>query len=182
MGLAALAIEESGKLTVLRELALARDNKELAHAWRKYRQHTSKNQHWLLVDTFLRGASKLQDFGNLFSSDSEHPQVLDHLEQLSFYTDCLGGGRWSFPDEVIDEDLAKLLVQVAEVLSHSHEITIEEVELWIHHMQPVYKTTVEAMEHALVAWDKEMRARGLLQGGSFTMEKFVTHGIKLPEK
>jgi len=176
VGLAILSIEESGKHRILRELALVRNQKELLSAWREYRQHTSKNQLWLLIESVLKGASKLQDFGHLFDSNSEHPQLLDQLKQISLYTDCLSNGHWSVPDEVVDMSLAKMLVEVAEVLCQSHKVTAEEMELWTIHLQPVYNTTAEAMERALIAWDREMRARGLLKGGS-TMEEFVTTGI-----
>jgi AbiV family abortive infection protein len=179
VGLSILAIEESGKLTILRELALARNANELNRAWREYRQHTSKNQLWLLIDSALKGASKLRDFGHLFDPGSEHPQILDQLKQVSLYTDCLDNGHWSIPDEVIDFDLAKMLVGIAEILSYSHEVTTQEVELWILHIQPVYKTTREAMEQALIAWDREMRSCGLLKDRSSTMEDFITRGIDI---
>jgi AbiV family abortive infection protein len=182
VGLAILSIEESGKLRVLRELSLFRNEEELRSAWREYRQHTSKNHLWLLIDSAMKGASKLQEFRHLFDPNSEHPQLLDQLKQVSLYTDCLGDAHWSIPDEVIDIDLARALVGVAEVLSHSHQVTAEEIDLWIFHMQPVYRTTTEAMELALIAWDKEIRARGLLSDGGTTMEEFVKNGIKVRAK
>jgi AbiV family abortive infection protein len=182
VALAILAIEESGKLTILREMALVRNGDAVAETWRAYRQHTSKNQMWILIDSALKGSSKLQDFGHLFDPDSDHPQILDQLKQVSFYTDCLNGRHWSIPEDVIDADLAKMLVAVAKTLSQNHVITVEEVDLWIQHMQPVYKTTTQAMERALVAWDKEMRARGLLSDGSTTMEEFVKNGINIRQR
>ena len=119
VGLAILSIEESGKLRILRELALARNQEELLDAWREYRQHTSKNQLWLVIESVLTGASRLQDFGHLFDPNSEHPQLLDQLKQISLYTDCLSNGHWSVPDGVVDMSLSKMLVEVAEVLCQS---------------------------------------------------------------
>lgn len=178
IGLAILSIEESGKTRVLRELALARNEDDIKSAWREYRSHTSKNQLWLVVESLLKGASKLGDFSHLFDPDSDHPQMLDQLKQISLYTDCLGNAHWSTPEEVVDNKLARSLVTVAAVLSHSREVTQEEIDLWIFHMQPVYKTTTEAMERALMAWDKDMRARGLLKEDPFTMEEFIKRGFK----
>ena len=175
-GLAILSIEESGKLRVLRDLALIKNEEELLAVWRDYRQHTRKNQHWLLVDGMIRGASRLRDFLHLFDSQADHPQILDQLKQLSFYTDCLANRHWSAPDKVIDQDLAKGLVQVAEIVCNARDITTEEIDLWSLHMKPVYKTTIEAMERALIAWDREMRSRGLVSSG-LTMEEFVTRGV-----
>ena len=178
VGLAILSIEESGKHRVLRELALFRNDEELRSAWREYRQHTSKNQLWPLIDSVSAGAAKLQDFAHLFDPDSEHPQLLDQLKQVSLYTDCLGNVHWSIPEKVTDVDLAKHLVEIATLLSHSREITPEEIDLWIFYLQPVYKTTTHAMEAALVAWDKEMRSRGLLKDDGPTMDEFVSRGFR----
>ncbi len=177
IALSILSIEESGKTTVLREIALARDQKELISGWREYRQHTSKNQHWLFIDNVLRGASRLKDFGNLYDSTSSHPQLLDAIKQLCLYTDCLGNGKWSIPDDTSDIDLAKALIAVAECFCQSDEVTEQEIDLWVCHMQPVFRTTQDAMQNALIAWDYDMRSKGLSKTRT-TMEQFITDGIK----
>lgn len=182
VGLAVLAIEESGKLRILREMALARDNDEIRSAWRAYRQHTSKNQLWLMVDSVIKGASRLRDFRHLFDPDSDHPYLLDQIKQISFYTDCLGKAHWSLPEDVVERELATSLVTVAEILSRSREVTPEEIDLWVFHMQPVFRTTVKAMERALTAWDAEMRERGLLSGTGPTMDEFITRGLRHPKR
>ncbi len=46
--LAALAIEEAGKPSILRALALARNDAEIKDEWKAYRSHTRKNTTWLL--------------------------------------------------------------------------------------------------------------------------------------
>ncbi|MGM0985309.1 MAG: AbiV family abortive infection protein, partial [Pseudomonadota bacterium] len=46
--LATLSIEESGKVSILRAMSLARDEKELKEEWRRYRSHTNKNVQWIL--------------------------------------------------------------------------------------------------------------------------------------
>jgi AbiV family abortive infection protein len=178
VALAILSIEESGKCRILRELALARDQDELLSSWREYRQHTSKNQMWLLIDSLLKGASKLSDFSDLFDPSSDHPQVLDQLKQISIYTDCLGNAHWSIPDDVVDIGLAKMLTETAKVLCQSRKVTAEEVELWIAYLQPAYKASMEAMENALIAWDREMRARGLTDSANSTMEQFIRSGLR----
>src|SRR2546430_11396188 len=114
--LSVLAIEEAGKASVLREIALARNDDELKGAWREYRSHTSKNRMWPIVEFVLKGAGILQDFAPMFRSDANHPLVLDQVKQLSFYTDCLGKAHWSAPEEVIDHALASMLVVTSELL------------------------------------------------------------------
>ncbi|HWT81560.1 MAG TPA: AbiV family abortive infection protein [Candidatus Methylomirabilis sp.] len=68
--LAVLAIEEAGKCSILREIALAREEKELLEAWRSYRSHTTKNRTWPFVELFFRGARKLNDFAPLFEGSN----------------------------------------------------------------------------------------------------------------
>jgi AbiV family abortive infection protein len=182
VALAILSIEESGKVSILRELALARDQSELSDRWREYRTHIKKNVLWPFLERAMQGASKLEDFRELVHPDAEHPFVLDHLKQLSIYTDCLGSGHWSVPEKIIDEELCKQLVFAAEGLASDRKITTEEIELWIEHMQPAYGRGYEAMKEALIAWDSAMRARGLLPQDGSTMEDFIKEGIQLQPK
>ncbi len=121
--LAILSIEESGKVSILRSLAVARDDKEVSTYWRDYRSHTKKNVAWLLPQLVANGARRLEDFRPLFDEKSDHPFILDQVKQLGFYTDCLGAAHWSLPEEVIDEKLAAMLVQVARLFTKNGETT-----------------------------------------------------------
>lgn len=177
LSLAILSIEESGKSHILRELALARDESELRQSWRDYRSHTKKNAHWLLLETFQKGARRAQEFRSLFESDAEHPYVLDKVKQISIYTDSFKKGHWSIPEEIITNELVEGLLTVADVLVRHREITAEEIGLWIEYLQPYWKISGSGMERALFEWDNEMRKRGLLGKGKQTMEQFFTEGI-----
>ena len=95
--LSTLSIEESGKLPILRALAVACDDKEIVDCWRQYRSHTKKNVMWPFFDLFARGARCLNDFTSLFDKDGEHPFLLDQVKQIGFYSDCLGKAHWSVP-------------------------------------------------------------------------------------
>jgi AbiV family abortive infection protein len=86
--LAILAIEEAGKISILRELSVATTDGEVAEPWKAYRSHTRKNLTSLLPALAAAGATKLDDFKPLFSDDSDHPFVLDQLKRIGFYTDC----------------------------------------------------------------------------------------------
>ena len=150
--LAILAIEEAGKISVLRGLSVARTDDEVAEGWKDYRTHTRKNVTWLLPTLAAAGAQKLDDFRPLFSDDSDHPYVLDQLKQIAFYTDCLGGAHWSIPEEVIDESLARLLVDTAKIFAHSDEFSEQEILLWIEHLGPVLRQKdPDFMKQALVS-------------------------------
>jgi AbiV family abortive infection protein len=175
--LAILSIEESGKVSILRSLALARTSEDMADAWRDYRSHTKKNVGWLLPQLVGQGARKLDDFKPLFEESSDHPYVLDQLKQIAFYTDCLGEAHWSMPKEVIDESLAKLLIQVAKILSSDKYVSKTEIELWIKHIGPVWKRAPSWMKQALCNWYREMQDAGLAPAGENEMEKFIKSGI-----
>lgn len=177
VSLAVLSIEESGKLGILRSLPLARDQEELKATWRDYRTHTSKNEMWPLIDLLRQGARRLRDFRPLFIEEADHPTLLNNLKQMALYTDCLGQGHWSIPDEVIDENLARSIVQVAELLVPNREITEREIELWILHMKPVWKERMELMEAAVAEWHRQMCAEGLSDDDPDAMENFILWGL-----
>ena len=111
--LAILSIEESGKVSILRSLSVARNEKDVKESWQQYRSHTKKNVAWLLPDLVAKGARKLDDLKSLFDENSDHPYILDQLKQLGFYTDCLGEAHWSIPDDIIDEQLSNMLVKIS---------------------------------------------------------------------
>lgn len=175
--LAILSIEESGKVSILRWLALAKTSEEIAEAWRDYRSHTKKNASWLLPQLTQQGARKLDDFKPLFEESSDHPYILDQLKQIAFYTDCLGTAHWSMPQEVIDRSLAKMLIQVARILAKDKHVSKTEIELWIKHIGPVWKRDPSWMKQALCNWYREMQDAGLAPAGENEMEKFIKSGL-----
>jgi AbiV family abortive infection protein len=175
--LAILSIEESGKVSILRSLALAKTDEDIADAWRDYRSHTKKNVSSLLPKLMEQGARKLDDFKPLFEESSDHPYVLDQLKQIGFYTDCLDRAHWSMPQEVIDESLAKMLVQVAKIFARDKHVSKTEINLWIKHIGPVWKRDPSWMKRALCNWYREMQDAGLAPAGENEMEKFIKSGL-----
>lgn len=160
--LAILAIEEAGKVSILREMSLLKDGKDIKQIWHRYRSHTKKNMMWVLLDAVKKGARDLNDFAPIFSNQSDHPFVLDQLKQLSFYTDCLGKAHWSIPDNVIDRDTAKSIIEAAKPLVSSKLHTVEEVELWVKYLGPVWKTNDALRREALNHYFNAMSAKGVL--------------------
>jgi len=177
VSLAVLSIEEAGKASILRGMAVAKTDKEISDCWRDYRTHTKKNVAWLLPEIVTNGARSLDDFKILFDINSEHPYLLDQIKQIGFYTDCLGNGHWSIPEEVIDEALANMLVNIAQIMVKHREVSIEEIDLWVQYMGPVWKTSTEKMKEAISEWHRELVSRGLISGDEDDMEKFITTGI-----
>jgi len=175
--IAAISIEEAGKPTILRALAMATSEQQLSQCWRDFRTHTRKNLMWLLPQLVSQGARKLDDFRPLFEDDAEHPFLLDQVKQIGFYTDCLGKAHWSIPSDVIDKSLATMMVSIAEILGKEKSHSETEVQLWIKHMAHVQKRPKELVEHALAQWYKDMQAHGLLPEGKNEMEDFILTGL-----
>lgn len=173
LSLAILSIEESGKVSVLRQLALARDGKELKEAWKAYRSHTKKNAAWIFPDLVRNGARKLEEFGEMYSDFSEHQTMLDNLKQISLYTDCLGKAHWSQPSEVIDHDTAEAILGIARLMSSRRIHTTREIELWVQYLGPVWKTSMNSMKRALLEWFKAMNQEGLSDESELPIEQFI---------
>ncbi|MBI2058899.1 MAG: AbiV family abortive infection protein [Nitrospirae bacterium] len=55
VALAILSIEESGKISILRQMVLCESETEWRHAWKDYRSHTSKNTAWILGELAAKG-------------------------------------------------------------------------------------------------------------------------------
>ena len=80
----------------------------------RFRSHVKKNVLWPLLGLFRSGARRASDFAKLFYDDAEHPQLLNNIKQLCFYTDCLGDCNWSVPEQIIGRDLALSILNAAE--------------------------------------------------------------------
>lgn len=176
--LSILAIEEAGKLAILRQISIDQgDDKARNACWRDYRSHTKKNATWLLPQLVAEGARGLDDFFPLFSKDADHPFLLDKVKQISLYTDCLGDANWSEPLEVVDEDLARMLVQIARVLSRYPGTTAKEIDLWIKHMRPYIgpgaAVDFGGIKQAILAWHTDMKEHGLSTHSDELMEAFI---------
>jgi|ERR1700686_2508943 AbiV family abortive infection protein len=83
MSVAILAIEEAGKMPVLRALATVGDPQHLNETWKNFRSHQVKNVMWLMPLYVMAGVQTLAGFKPLFDPKSKHPHVLDQLKQLS---------------------------------------------------------------------------------------------------
>ncbi len=174
--LAALAIEESGKVSILRALAIAKLPEDLRAEWRRYRDHRSKNGAWILPSLAARGAHQLHHLGETVERDAEHTAILNSLKQVGLYTDCYGSNaHWSEPNQIIDSDLAHTLVGVAELLSKEKIVTPREIELWVQHLSPVWNTS--EMPYALLRWAAAMHQEGLSDAAPEEFARFVLGDI-----
>ena len=173
VALAILSIEESGKVPIFRQMALAEDDKEWQQLWKAYRSHTKKNVLWIFGELVQKGARKLDELGHLVDPDSDHPNIFDQMKQLCTYTDCFTGVKWSSPDEVDVEGLAAYLVKMAQILGKSKAVSPEEVRLWRQHLLPVKSAPMAAQKQAVAAWFHEMNLNGLSAASPEEVENFL---------
>lgn len=160
--LAILAIEESGKIGILRGMVGDVGDVVIREAWRDYRCHTAKNYPALLPELVRKGARQLDELESLFTADSADERLqFDRLKQIAFYTDCLGDGHWSQPVQVIPKSLAESLVRIAEVTRPESSISEAAIELWAKHMTPL-ATDKQATREQLVRWANAMREADLM--------------------
>jgi len=170
--IAVLAIEEAGKKSMFREMATAKDDAALKMAWRRYRDHRAKNVTWIIGEFAKKGAKTMGDLLPIFDDTSDHPDVLDSVKQLGFYTDCYKKGYWSEPEVVVSEDLARSMVSIAEILcKQGHEVTEREIELWIEILGPHMGTPL--MLDKLIEWHEAMLQEGLTNRSIKDLKGFV---------
>ncbi|CAH6784089.1 AbiV family abortive infection protein [Vibrio chagasii] len=171
--IAILAIEEAGKISILRELSVARDGKDVKEAWRSYRSHTHKNVLWMFPSLVQSGNKTLDSLSKQLERGSEATVILDDLKQIGFYTDCLGNRNWSVPDEIIDKSAATDILEIARILCSERTYSKKEVDLWVKHMKPVKGCAVEIEKQALNNWFIEMQANDLIKEHSIKFSDFI---------
>ncbi len=163
--LAVLAIEEAGKLPLLRSLLLVDSPRDIKDEWRAYRSHTKKNVMGAMLE-HLRADPHIEDLRALFDGSSDHPQLLDAVKQIGFYWDCLGDVHWSVPEEVVDQALARSLLATARSLVPQVEAamtSLDELQLWVKHLKPVWRADGLAMKQGLIACYQEASDLGVLR-------------------
>ena len=150
VSLSILAIEEAGKVSILRGIALTREESSLKDYWKNYRNHTEKSKLWNMADFIPRDKDRvsLDDFKEMVSSDNISGKLLDQVKQIGFYTDCLGNANWSVPEEIIGKDFAQDILQIARIhCQRDKTITVQEIELWIECLSPVWMKSMEEMKN-----------------------------------
>ena len=156
--LAILAIEERGKVIILKHMAIVPADK-LKETWRDYRSHRAKNAGWAMPMLLADGARTMKDFAPMVDKKADHAAMLDALKQVALYTDCLGKKNWSKPEEVIEPDLARVLIEIAERMWGDRAVTVREVELWREIVSPHYGKP--EMPDAVIRCEEALKKEGL---------------------
>jgi AbiV family abortive infection protein len=138
--LAILAIEEAGKVAILRELSVAQEeDKALDNCWRDYRRHTKKNVAWLLPQLVAEGGTRPRSFSSSFWQECGSPvpprqcetnQPLHRLSRGRPLVNSSGCDKWGSrqkpgPDRAILLDGQGCNVQGNRTMGQTHEAVHE---------------------------------------------------------
>ncbi|WP_052483684.1 AbiV family abortive infection protein [Flavobacterium sp. MEB061] len=165
--LAILSIEESGKPSILRSILLEDDLKEINNLWKSYRKHTDKNNMWIAPELILNGGTTIHDLEKIVDKNSDHPQTLDNLKQLCFYSDAFTNCKWSNPDNLLEKEDAKRFIDIANFSLNKDELFTDELSLslWQKHLKPSWKTNLISMKKSLIECYNECEKLQLISSG-----------------
>src|SRR5690606_8403927 len=132
--LAILAIEEIGKISIIKNIITAdstSDNykKELKDWWRKFRSHRAKNSMWVLP-LLLDSKAKKEHIEKFMSSTGNATAYLDEWKMASLYVDVITSGQVVVPtklekgfcDEIVE--ICALLVCQEQILTSPEALTL----------------------------------------------------------
>ena len=84
--LAILSIEETGKLAILRMMALESDRDKVEQVWADYRSHRKKNVFSVLPEVIRKGVRGLEDLRVVYDPQAAHPLMTEDIKQVATYT------------------------------------------------------------------------------------------------
>lgn len=172
IALAILAIEELGKVQIIKTMIIKSDEKSLKKSWSEYRNHRAKNTHWILPTLAAQGARTLEQLRGITEPDRKHTAMLDTIKQLAFYTDCFNDiPRWSEPSDAIDPKFAESILCIAKMLNNDQTTTLRELELWVDLFAPFYDKP--GMIEALLRFQQAMFDEGLSDNPPEALEAFI---------
>jgi len=177
VSLAVLAIEEVGKLPILRRMVTAVDEDEVHQCWKEFRSHCWKNGQANLP-LCIKSSVRLDDF-RCTVEKGESNQKLDDLKQIGLYVDCVDNADWMSPSEKITDEVAASMLQIASIVCGSDkETSVRELELWKETVGTCPHGALGEMKEQLFFWRHRMEEEGLeMVDPGF--EKFVREGVDL---
>jgi AbiV family abortive infection protein len=167
--LAVLAIEEAGKVHLLRGLGAAETDAMRRHIWNRLRKHTSKSLMWPFPEAVHHAwrhdlEIKLSNLISLVErDDAPHALALDSLKQRALYVDVThDGSQWTEPATTVNKERAyRIMTAAIQLTQGSFQHTAREIALFREHMRPVMQKPAEDRLAAIQAWIRAMISEGL---------------------
>lgn len=161
--LAALSIEEFGKVPILRRMALATTLNEWRVCWRDFANHAAKNGQWILP-FLVKEANTPETLFTTFGTDRD-PVLLDSLKQFGFYLGCYGRAHWAEPHHVIEEDQAKPVLYAARAISAGSISSALDsptaVQRWSESLRGCFRCSAVVANNRVVDFLKSARSEGI---------------------
>lgn len=155
-------------------MILEDDLKEISKLWKSYRKHQDKNTLWIVPELILKGAKTLEEMRISVDPNAEHPQILDNLKQLCFYSDVFTKGKLSIPDNVANKKIASEILLIAKTNIMETLNSAKSLEIWVKHLKPVWKKEMSKMKIGLLNCYKELEENNLIEKGiADKMENFI---------
>ena len=156
--LAILAIEEIGKLPILRRMALAHSPAEWKACWRDFSNHLAKALNWTVPFLINRSDLKTDENYQLFK-DKQEPELLNSLKQIGLYIGCYGKAHWGEPEKAIEEENAHPAMHCARLVvfgsQPSEYDTPTALRQWAQHLAGCYSIDYSAGNDRVVQYLKE---------------------------
>ena len=150
-----LAIEEAGKLPILRRMLTAVDDVEMRQCWKEFRSHCLKNG-WAKFPACVNSTVQLDDFRCTVEATDEN-QKLDDMKQLGLYVDCVGNAEWVCPAEAITDEIAATMLLIADIVCLSGKATsARELEIWKETVGTCLDKPLSEMKKQVVRWRRRM--------------------------
>ena len=163
--LAILAVEEAGKVDVLRTLSITTDRAALKDSWKSYHWHQHKIGRSIGLSIVHGPLTDLAVLQRAINEQTDSTARVDQLKQSGFYSDCLpdtrGCPEWKEPSLRINEEQARLWVLAAHEQASKPDVKLREIELLVEHFGPVVEA--QNMPYVRLAWLNAMDAEGLLK-------------------
>lgn len=165
--LAALSIEEFGKLPILRRMALATTGDDWRICWRDFANHGAKSAQWS-VPFLVKQADTPEEFFAAFGA-ARDPVLLDSLKQLGLYLGCYGRAHWAEPHHVIEKDQAEPVLYAARAISAGSTPSALDsstaVQLWSESLGGCFRCTAVVANNRVVEFLETARSEGMALEG-----------------
>jgi AbiV family abortive infection protein len=125
--LAVTAIDERGKVLILRRFAVLTDSAELALNWKEFRSNHARDSGWGQA----AGKPPANGVETEIDPDIARTASLDLVKHVSLFTDFLAERNWRIPQEQISEKLTLSIFQAATTMWGDTIVTEQEISMWM---------------------------------------------------
>lgn len=170
--LSILAMEETGKRSILQEIVAARNSTARKRLWAQWRTHSPKLtaalQH-LMAHHILNVDNRATYAAMTSAISTTIPRDIISKKEAATYVHCLPRIVWSTPNESVTKDAATEMLAAALGICSSATVTETEVRLWAQYVVPFRGTSFTKLRSAYTTYVKALEDAGVLKPGSTSL-------------